>query len=216
MRHLLRLFILFFVFGVMITCDVDPEVDVKVGTFTDSRDGHEYKWVQIGEQYWMAENLAYNAGAGCWAYNNEQYTLATFGRLYTWEAAKAACPSGWHLATDDEWKQLEIAIGMSQSEADTTHWRGTNEGLKLKATSRWNDNGNGNGNGTDDYGFSGLPGGHLYSDGIFRRIGTYGHWWSTEYSSNSAWARYLSYDYTKLFRNTRNKEDGFSVRCVRD
>jgi len=34
--------------------DVRPD-----GSFTDARDGHVYKYKNIGEQTWMAENLAY-------------------------------------------------------------------------------------------------------------------------------------------------------------
>jgi uncharacterized protein (TIGR02145 family) len=50
--------------------------------------------------------------------------------------------------------------------------------------------------GTDDYGFSGLPGGGRYYDGTFGGVGGYGSWWSsTEYSSVSAWVRGLYYGY---------------------
>ena len=90
----------------------------ETGTFVDSRDGKTYKTTKIGTQWWMAENLAYNVGDGCWAYNNDESNVATYGRLYIWEAAQAACPSGWHLPSENEWKQLEMAIGMSQSETD--------------------------------------------------------------------------------------------------
>jgi uncharacterized protein (TIGR02145 family) len=158
----------------------------ETGTITDSRDGKTYKTVKIGEQWWMAENLAYDVGDGSWAYNNDESNVKTYGRLYKWKAAKIACPSGWHLPTDDEWKQMEMAIGISQSEADDTGWRGTNEGTKLKATSGWIDNGNG----TDDYGFSGLPGGYRYPGGSFITIGSTGAWWSaTEYPTSTAWPR---------------------------
>jgi uncharacterized protein (TIGR02145 family) len=185
----------------------------KTGTITDSRDGKTYKTVKIGEQWWMAENLAYDVGDGSWAYNNDESNVKTYGRLYKWKAAKIACPSGWHLPTDDEWKQMEMAIGMSQSEADDTGWRGTNEGTKLKATSGWIDNGNG----TDDYGFSGLPGGYRYPGGSFITIGSTGVWWSaTMYPTSTAWSRYLRCDRTTKFRYYTYEEYGFSVRCVKD
>ena len=161
----------------------------------------------------MAENLAFDAGSGCWAYDNNESNVATYGRLYNWEAAKAACPSGWHLPTDDEWKQMEMAIGMSQSEADDTSYRGTNEGSKLKATSGWYSNGNG----TDDYGFSALPSGIRFNLGGFFIIATNGYWWSaTETNSSSAWYRRLNYTSPTIPRNNVDKEYGYSVRCVRD
>ena len=67
------------------------------------------------------------------------------GRLYLWQTALIACPTGWHLPGDEEWKTLEMYLGMSQSEADDISWRGTDEGTKLKSTSGWHQNGNCNG-----------------------------------------------------------------------
>ncbi len=191
----------------------DDNNTVKTGTITDSRDGKTYKSVKIGEQWWMAENLAYDIGHGSWAYNNDESNVKTYGRLYTSEAAKKACPSGWHLPTDDEWKQMEMAIGMSQSEADDAGWRGTNEGTKLKATSGWNENGNG----TDDYGFSGLPGGYRTYGGNFYGIGSSGAWWSaTEYSPYTVWYRTLYCTKPGVSRHSDKKAVVFSVRCVMD
>jgi len=44
-----------------ISCKKDEEKDTPTGNptgeFTDSRDSQVYKWVKIGEQTWMAENL---------------------------------------------------------------------------------------------------------------------------------------------------------------
>lgn len=179
-------------------------------------DGKNYPIVQIGEQWWMAENLAYNVGYGCWVYDNDENNLAKYGRLYTLETAKTTCPSGWHLPTDDEWKQLEMAIGMSQSEADDTDWRGTNEGTKLKTTSGWNNNGSG----IDNFGFSGLPGGELLNGGNgFQGIGYYSLWWSaTERStSESAWYRSMQHNRTNINRYGHiNGGNGMSVRCVKE
>lgn len=185
----------------------------ETGTFIDERDGHEYKWVKIGEQVWMAENLAYNTGNGCWSYNEDEGNVVTYGRLYNWESAKTACPASWHLPTDDEWKQLEFAIGMSQGEANNLYNRGTNEGNKLKATNNWRNNGNG----TDVFGFSALPGGSRSSDGYFDFIGESGSWWSsTEQNNNRAWMRHIAQYNTTIFRNHTKKVLGKSVRCIKD
>lgn len=200
---------------------------INYGSFTDTRDNKTYKTVQIGEQIWMAENLAYKTDSDSWAYNNDENNVETYGLLYTWEAAKAACPLGWHIPTDDEWKQLETAIGMSLSEAhededaqnrytwDYTKQRGTNEGTKLKATSHWD--GNMVSKGTDEYGFSALPSGH-YSGGNFYSIGYYCTWWSSSehFYFNSNWTRSLHDDFTDIIRDHRSKGFGYSVRCIKD
>ena len=206
---------------------------IVTGTFTDSRDEHVYKTVKIGNQTWMAENLAYLPSvspSSAESYTEPYYYVygyqgtsvseakatdnySTYGVLYNWPAAKAACPSGWHLPTDAEWKEMEMAIGMSKSEADDTRWRGTNEGTKLKAINGWYDNENG----TDDYGFSSFPGGYRLYFGNFIGIATNGYWWSaTERYSSLAWARYLGYNYSGVYRSDYYEESGFSVRCIRD
>ena len=182
------------------------------GTFTDPRDGQTYATVDIGSQTWFAENLNYQT-TNSWWYDNSSANGDVYGRLYTWEAALTACPDGWHLPTDDEWKQLEMFLGMSQSEADDTGWRGTNEGEKMKSTSGWNSNGNG----TNSSGFNGLPGGHRDSSGSFHLLGDHGKWWSsTEYSGAGVWYRGLYYNDDQVGRSGSIKADGRSVRCLKN
>lgn len=201
--------------------------------FTDQRDGKVYKMVTIGTQTWFAENLAYTGNNGhqrhitdndewvnnnkydgwCY-YNNDASKGKKYGILYQWEAAKNACPSGWHLPTDAEWKELEMELGMSKSDADDTGWRGDPVGKKLKSTSGWDSNGNGN----NESGFTALPGGwRYYYDGSFDYAGAYAHFWSsTPYESECAWERYLWYDPGKVNRNRNNRKNGHSVRCLQD
>jgi uncharacterized protein (TIGR02145 family) len=180
--------------------------------FIDSRDGQEYAYIEIGNQTWMAENLNYQT-TDSWWYNNSSANGDVYGRLYTWEAALTACPGGWHLPGDEEWKTMEIALGMSQSEAEGTGYRGTDEGKKMKSTSGWYNDGNG----TNSSGFNALPGGYRDSYGSFNYHGNDGHWWSsTEYSGVRAWRRTLRYDYDQARRNDYYKTYGFSVRCLKD
>jgi uncharacterized protein (TIGR02145 family) len=208
----------------------------ETGTFTDSRDGKSYEWVKIGDQVWMAENLNYkladNDVGNDWCYDNDQSNCDTYGHLYDWAAVmqgasssksnpsgvKGVCPEGWHVPSDEEWKELEMQLGMSQSDADSTRSRGTNEGSKLAGNaSLWS-----SGDLTSDpefgnSGFTALPGGSRYNKIHFLDIKWNGRWWSsTEDSSTDAWSRHMFYEVANVDRNRNHKECGFSVRCVRD
>jgi uncharacterized protein (TIGR02145 family) len=198
----------------------------KNNTVTDIN-GNSYKTVTIGTQVWMAENLRttkYKDGSsipnvtdnsqwsalttGAWSnYNNDSQNDNTYGKLYNWHAVNTGklCPTGWHVPTDAEWTVLTDYL--------SANGHSGTESKALKSTTGWNSNGNG----TDNYGWNGLPGGYRYSSGDFRSIGRLGSWWSSSQSfTYNAWSRYLSYAYNNVFRNDGLKEDGFSVRCLRD
>ncbi len=173
------------------------------GTFTDSRDNKKYKWVKIGEQRWMAQNLNYAGSKGTWQYENDTAYSSVYGRLYNWETAKKVCPKAWHLPGDDEWTKLEDYLGGSKV-----------AGYKLKAESGWNENGNG----TNEVGFSALPGGYRYSsDGVFYSIGKLGGWWSsTEETETIALRRKIYFSNSGIYRYTNTKDSGYSVRCIKN
>ena len=160
----------------------------------------------------MAENLNYKENDS-WCYDNDKSNCDTYGRLYNWKAAMKACPSGWHLPSDDEWKTLEMELGMSQSEADNKLFRGTDEGKKMKSTSGWYNNGND----TNSSSFNALPGGYRESIGSFYYLGYNGSWWSSsEGSGTSAWSRHLDYDHDQVGLGDSDKAYGFSVRCLKN
>jgi uncharacterized protein (TIGR02145 family) len=155
---------------------------------------------------------------------------ATYGVLYNWTAAmngaessdanpsgvQGICPDGWHLPSDAEWKQLEMYLGMSETDVNSTGWRGTVEGGKLKeaGTTHWADP---NAGANNESGFTALPGGNCYIDGSFYNVRNYGSWWSsTEYDTNFAWRRYLYYGTSNVYRDYNYKIMGYSVRCLRD
>jgi len=190
-------------------------------TFTDNRDGQTYKIISFGNkssldnQTWFAENLNFDT-AGSWWYNSSSANGDVYGRLYTWKVASVVCPKGWHLPSDEEWKTLEMALGMSQEEADKVNARGTDEGKKLKSKTNWIEDGNG----TDEIGFDAQPGGfrHPGGSGIYGQMGIQGLWWSsTEYDNIWAYNRALHYDKDESHREYGgNKDNAFSVRCLRD
>ena len=186
-------------------------INVK-GTFTDTRDNQTYSIVTIGEQTWFAENLNYET-PNSWWYDNDPANGDVYGRLYQWADVQSACPSGWHAASDNDWKKLEIYLGMSPDEAEKTEERGTDEGMKIRSTTGWKDGQNG----TDDVGFSALPGGSIHSNGQFQYLESYAAWWTlNEETTNGAWMRYIEGDVEKMGRVAYNKGFGYSIRCIKD
>lgn len=131
------------------SCDDDKEdlslpnvTPTSQGSFVDERDGYEYHWVRIGGLDWCTENSHYNLNdeTHCRFYidysqRNESYPddmySEKYGYLYTQTGAQRAVPSGWRLPTDDDWKQLEQALGMSTEEASAREWRGTTQAYSL-------------------------------------------------------------------------------------
>ena len=221
-----RFIVAMFVIALYACSTEEPKkpTDATSSTFTDSRDGNVYKYVKIGNQIWMAENLRYlpsvvGPGTGSqitpcyyvYGYDGTSVAAAkatanytTYGVLYNYTAACNSCPDGWHLPSEAEWAELVQFVNTTD-----------NAGFVLRSTSGWYDNLNG----TDDYVFTALPGGGRGNDGSFHSIGKYGDWWSaTEdnaYASR-AWGRTMKYDNSDVNSSDFNKQLGFSVRCVRD
>ncbi len=172
------------------------------GSFTDSRDKKTYKTVKIGSQTWMAENLNYNA-SGSECYNNDPANCEKYGKLYDWNTAMKACPSDWHLPTEEEWDTLKAMGGQGKI------------GNLLKAESGWYNYGNG----TDEYGFSALPGGYGSSNGTFNDVGNGGYWWSSSDSGSGSSAAYYWYIYfanSDVVKSNDGKSVLFSVRCLKN
>jgi uncharacterized protein (TIGR02145 family) len=205
----------------------DKIISVYLNGVMDS-DRNYYKVVTIGTQIYMAENLkttryidgtavpfvtdktvwnTINTPGYCW-YNDASTYKDTYGALYNWYAVNTGklCPTGWHVPTYDEWKILENYIGGSTSgyklrETGTIHWLAPNDG-------------------TNESGFTGLPGGWRNTDPIngslFSGLGNDGAWWSsTEYSTTFVNDWYIGNSIGISF-GYDNKQNGLSVRCLKD
>ena len=127
------------------------------------------------------------------------------------------CPEGWHVASDDDWKELEIYLGMTQEQADGTVWRGTDEGGKLKEAGygHWQTPNKG---GTNESGFSAVPSGRRLSSGEFGDMTTGNTiWTSTPSSLSSACYRHFAHGNSGIGRNPEgDKKFGLAVRCVKN
>jgi uncharacterized protein (TIGR02145 family) len=196
--------------------DGKPSYSGPSGSFVDCRDGNSYKWVRIGNQIWMAENLRatkFNDGtpiplvtdgetwvnlsspAYCW-YNNDLTNYGiTYGAMYNWYAVNTGklSPCGWHVPTQEEWENLINFLG-GYGEA----------GAELK-----------------EGGFAALLGGYRYDkvmDGVtFLNCGYSGHWWgTTEAYLLCAFTLSVYNNGPYMNRGYSDKNFGFSIRCIKD
>ena len=193
--------------------------------------------VTIGTQIWSSTNLdvtTYRDGTpipqvtdptqwanlttGAWCYyNNDPANGTIYGKLYNWYAVagihdtdpstpnKILAPQGWHVPSDAEWFTLTDFLGGGQVAGGKMKSTGTSLWLSPNTAA------------TNESGFSGLPGGYRFFDGSFGLIGNSGFWWSSsENDTASAWNRILNSNHGNVYSSIYNKENGFSVRCLRD
>lgn len=198
------------------------------GTFIDERDNQTYRYVKIGDQVWMAENLNYETDSNSYCYEDDPDNCNVYGRLYNKLVAldgsfhssaipsgiQGLCPSGWHLPSDAEWDVLASYVANETQRTGKSEKGNWNEiGNLLKANSSlWNPN-----TGTDDYGFSGLPGGKRDKYGDYGNLGYYGYWWSTTDEENSIWHLLWRLDssWDTFYHTSLDLHSALSVRCLR-
>ncbi|MCK9561755.1 MAG: hypothetical protein M0R02_03440 [Bacteroidales bacterium] len=182
-------------------------------------DGNTYHIIKLGKQTWMQENLRVTRTPQgipieYYAYNDDMSLAEKYGFLYTWntamngstqEEAQGICPNGWHIPSDQEWKELEMFLGMTQVEADLENtWRGEGIGYAMLE-----------GGST---GFNVVLSGRMHAPGGYSLLDSQEYLWaSTEYGDYYAYRRCFAYNDSKVGRwNTFPKTYGFSVRCVKN
>jgi uncharacterized protein (TIGR02145 family) len=229
MNKIRKIKILFIIFIVALIffggCSIVKYDDYSNLPVTDI-DGNVYNTIVIGKQKWMAENLNvshYNNGdtipqvqdkdlwqslrTGAWCYyENKSGNGTIYGKLYNWYAVndpRRLAPDGWSIPSDMEWTKLTDSLG-GETEA----------GEKMKSLNGWYKFGYG----TNESGFTALPGGMRYSkEGIFADIGLDAFFWSSsEEFFYNAWNRTLSHYFSSILRAACVKEDGLSVRCIKN
>lgn len=211
----------------------------ETDTVTDV-DGNVYKTISIGGNIWMAENLrttkfrdgtaiplvtgeaewaALTGAAYCWPENNAS-NKGTLGGLYNGYAVfetRGLCPAGWHIPTDGDWIDLELELGLPQAEAylDAIRGEDQNVGGKLRATINWDAS---SAVADNSSGFSAYGTGYRRPPG---ELTEYRKW--TGYLTTTPailpgnyWMRYLGYNIKGIDRHERDRQYGYSVRCVKD
>lgn len=202
--------------------------DLKYGSVTDV-DGNKYKTITIGTQTWMAENLKtthfqngeqisnitdlskwghfqIRTSAYCW-YDNDRSNKDIYGALYNWYAAsddRNIAPSGWHVASIDDWQTLKQFVGFNYygfdggklRETTTSHW------LQFISPA------------TNETGFTALPGGKVVSNAFLDKGAGYAYFWTKTGTLDGSSCIYLSLDV--LFGSLAPNCRGFNVRCVKD
>ena len=190
-------------------------------------EGNTYNTINIGNQIWMTSNLStsrfrngvyipYILNSTQWAttkspalsfYNHDNNFESNYGKQYNWYAVadpQGLCPVGWHIPTNSDWTILSDNLGGlnlaggRMKNAGTTFWIFPS-------------------NGTNSSGFNGLPGGFRNVDGTFGILLHNAYWWSaTDENEQKAFSRSIVYTDNVLSVNSSLKNQGFSVRCLKD
>jgi len=219
--------------GTLMTgCSKDDEEGSAVaatnkGTFTDARDGQQYGYATFGGLDWMTENARYdinddvnsttyldsdeNGATGTPNYGSMR-NVPLYGRLYTLEGAKKACPDGWRLPTDADWQRLEQVFGMSADESASDGWRGNNAHHMLVLYDQQNDL---------NLRLGGYYFQHAGYNGNWLYMGAMGYYWSATADTSKVgefyYVRKFAYNRPEVCRLSMEPTTyKLSVRYVRD
>ena len=169
------------------------------GVMIDERDGQAYSTVLVGDQVWIKDNMNYEM-QGSYCYEDDSTKCSKYGRLYTWDAAKSACPSGFHLPSYDEYDALFENLGGA-----------IDFGKNYKSSTGWVYDGNGRGY-TE---FTVYPAGFRRLDGQYDQEGWSAFYWSsTEVDDGKAYDAFIYHNYINVPWHEDDKGYGYSVRCV--
>ena len=222
--------------SLLVNHSINP--DPCEGIISIPHGGKVYHTVPVGDQCWLRENMdigmmlnggepqTNNQVIEKYCYNDDTVNCEKYGGLYMWmemmnhfpiQGGKGICPTGWHIPTDDEWKELEgfadSQFGIGDPEWDENSFRGYDAGKRLKSLMGWEFGGNGN----NLFGFKAMAAGYWESGSSFVREGEETHFWSSLHDSgHNAVKRMLKYDKDKISRSYHWDEAAFSVRCIRD
>ena len=171
--------------------------------FLDERDGNIYLVARFNNQWWMCQNLKYDVGDGSGCYDDEETNCMLKGRWYNWDAAQKACPEGYHLPSDDEWKELESYIGMDKDNLNEMLNRNSGtvgKFLKIEGGLGF------------DADFTGL----INIKDNCSYMGTHAYFWTaTQQDDNFAWIRVMIKTKEGVDRLTFDKRFKFTIRCVK-
>jgi uncharacterized protein (TIGR02145 family) len=205
----------------------------QIGSITDI-DGNKYKTIGIGTQIWKQENLKvthltdgsqitllyndtdwsqnYNSNISgyCWYDYDSVTNKSLYGALYNFYSIETGllCPTGWHVPSQAEWKTLVDYMGGKDlaggklKDYNSNYWTSPNHCIE------------------NNFSFVGLPGGYRTAQtGVFNGKGYNGSWWENRISKeDSLKALKLSVANSehKVYENYFLKNDGASIRCVKD
>lgn len=183
--------------------------------------------IQIGNRIWTTKNLSTNryrngdiipyvedsnewanltTGAWCYFDNDPEFGIER-GKLYNWYAItdpRGLAPAGWHIPTDTEVGLLQFYLGGASV-----------AGTKIKKISPlWR----APFTATNSSGFSAIPAGARgYIPTTWYASDNFAIWWtSTSISLSEAGKFYVQSSPARLDRNSADKRDGYSVRCVKN
>ena len=210
--------------------DINKELYQLTDTVQDA-EGNTYRTVTIGEQVWLAESLRstqfqdgspVRSGA---IPKDDQENLLKYGRLYNWHDVsdqRNLCPVGWRVATDEDWKKLELAIGMPEEEVHQNGWRGGDQklGLQLKEAQADGLFSKVDPSIVNKQNFFARPAGVKWN-GWYITEGAYTEFWTaSSVSDKKGIIRTLAYAWWNTHKNeirraTSSKDYMFSIRCVK-